>query len=232
MNESLFSSTFIYLHGFASSPQSSKGRWLRKRLATYGPALRIPDLNVPDFAHLTVSAMIEHVRQEIATCPAGPVHLIGSSLGGFVATHFLAQHPDAAQAVADLVLLAPALDFAANRRARMGGPMIERWQQTGWHEFYNYRDQAPRPVHYALMNDAATYNSYAVQLALPMLVVHGLHDESVSYEQSVRFAAQRPNVVLKLVNSDHGLLDYTESLWHDLMQFWASSTPHAWPSAG
>jgi alpha-beta hydrolase superfamily lysophospholipase len=214
--------TFIYLHGFASSPSSSKGRWLSERLAERGAALRIPDLNVPDFAHLTVTAMIERVRQEVAASPPGPIQLIGSSLGGLVATHFCARYRQSdAATVAALALLAPALDFVSNRQQTMGAATIAAWRRSGWHDFYNYRDQAVRPVHYGLLEDATQYDSAAVALDLPLLIVHGLHDESVSHEQSVRFAAGRPNVRLELVDSDHGMLEYLPPLWHTLWQFWA-----------
>ncbi len=177
---------------------------------------------MPDFAHLTVTALIERVRQEVAECPPGPIRLIGSSLGGLVATHFCARYRhSAAAAVADLVLLAPALDFGANRRLKMGAEAIERWRRSGWHPFYNYRDQTERPVHYGLLEDAAQYDSATAALDLPLLIVHGLRDASISHTQSVQFAAGRPNVQLELVDADHGMLGYVEPLWERMQQFWA-----------
>jgi pimeloyl-ACP methyl ester carboxylesterase len=207
--------TFIYLHGFASSPGSAKGRELAARFAAIGAELRLPDLNVPDFAHLTVSAMIERARAEIAATqgvPAGPAHLIGSSLGGLVALHTAARD----ERVASLVLLAPAIDFAANRRATMGDEALRRWRESGWHEFYNYRDGAPRPVHHGLLEDAAGYDSAGLDLDMPILIIHGTRDESVSHEQSVAWAAGRPNVTLRLPDADHGMLGEIDSIWREL----------------
>ena len=71
----------IYLHGFASSPDSSKARGLGERLTRCGVSVRCPDLNEPDFATLTVSRMVEQVERLVATLPV-PVVLEMYDLGG------------------------------------------------------------------------------------------------------------------------------------------------------
>ena len=81
----------LYLHGFASSPQSSKARFFVERARAAGLPADCPDLNQPDFGTLTVTRMIERVRDAAAAMPAGPVALVGSSLGAFVALHAVAQ---------------------------------------------------------------------------------------------------------------------------------------------
>ncbi len=54
--------------------------------------LRCPDFNEPEFETLTVSRMIGQLEADIAALPPGPVALIGSSLGGFVAFHAAFRH--------------------------------------------------------------------------------------------------------------------------------------------
>ena len=50
---------YVYLHGFASGPQSSKAQFFRARMAAeYGIDLVIPDLNEGDFEHLTISRQL------------------------------------------------------------------------------------------------------------------------------------------------------------------------------
>jgi hypothetical protein len=39
----------IYLHGFASSPQSSNAQWFRRRFKEVGAELQIPDLSAGNF---------------------------------------------------------------------------------------------------------------------------------------------------------------------------------------
>ena len=106
----------FYLHGFVSSPQSTKAAWLAERLRPYGLSLHCPDFNAPDFATLTTTRMIAQVEEAIRRLPPGPVTLIGSSLGGFVAWHAAARRHGGpsrtAQPIDRLVLLAPALILA------------------------------------------------------------------------------------------------------------------------
>ncbi len=210
----------IYLHGFASSPQSKKAQDLAARLAARGIPLHIPDLNAPDFAHLTLTAMLARVAETVRACPPGPVGLIGSSMGGLAALHFVDRYRAAEAArVSKLLLLAPAFDFAANRDRQMGADGLARWRESGWFAFHNFASGSAEPVHYGLVEDLMQYDSYGVALALPTLIVHGLHDESVPHEQSVRFAQGRPNVELRLVDSDHQLLDQTAVIWSALLAF-------------
>ena len=75
----------IYLHGFASSPQSTKAKWLTSRARAIECLLVCPDLNGDDFEGLTVTRMLEHVVGTMDALPDGPVVLVGSSLGALVA---------------------------------------------------------------------------------------------------------------------------------------------------
>ena len=106
---------YLWVHGFASGPLSSKGRFARDRLRDRGVELAIPDFNEPSFFHLTVSRMLAQI-DDLAGARE-PVTLFGSSLGGFAAATWAATRPDRATA---LVLLAPAFDLAPRWAARMG----------------------------------------------------------------------------------------------------------------
>ena len=90
--------TIVYLHGFRSSPQSVKARLLAEAVAAL-PAARRPRLEVPALAHepaRAVAAVADWVR---ANVPAGePLTFVGSSLGGYYATH-LAETVGGARAV-------------------------------------------------------------------------------------------------------------------------------------
>ncbi len=77
----------LYLHGFASSAHSSKAAFFRSKLSAHGVEMQTPDFNAPDFSTLTVSRMLAQVHDAIEAGAPGPVALIGSSLGAFVAVH-------------------------------------------------------------------------------------------------------------------------------------------------
>src|SRR5437899_8000134 len=94
----------VYLHGFASGPQSSKAQFFRRKFAERGVTLRIPQLDEGDFEGLTISGQLGVIERAAA---AAPVSLIGSSLGGYLGALYAARHPE----VEWLVLLAPAFQF-------------------------------------------------------------------------------------------------------------------------
>jgi pimeloyl-ACP methyl ester carboxylesterase len=211
--------SIIHLHGFASSPGSTKAQFFKERFAPFGISLRIPDLNVPDFAHLTLTAMIEKAATEVITCPTGPVHLIGSSMGGAVALHLLDRNPQVAMRVEKLVLLAPGLDFLASRQRQLGDEGLKKWQETGWLDVQHYADGKVHQLHYGLLFDLARYNAFNVTVHTPMMLIHGRQDAVVDYTQSVRFAQSRPNVSLHLIDADHALTDALPQITAMIMDF-------------
>lgn len=77
----------IYLHGFLSSPQSTKARQLVAWASEHHPelALHLPDLPVDP------EAAIALLEATLAACSTPP-GLIGSSLGGFYANILAARH--------------------------------------------------------------------------------------------------------------------------------------------
>ncbi len=189
----------LYLHGFASSPGSSKAIRIAEALKPLGIATQIPDLNQPSFRGLTITRMIEQVAQ--AASSDVPVILIGSSLGAFVAVHAAATDPR----VKALVLLAPALDFGADDRGRIGDVTIADWKEAGSCEVFHYAWNRPEILDYALYEDARRYDAFAVRLDMPVLVFQGSRDTVVDPEVVKRWAAGRANVTLEIVDDDHQL---------------------------
>ena len=160
----------LYLHGFASSPKSTKAGFLGARLAGHGATLRAPDFNEPDFSTLTVTRMLEQTAAALADLPPGPAVLIGSSLGGFVAVHAAARQT--AGIVGHLVLLAPAFDFGTSRMRHPGAHGMEAWKATDRLEVFHHAYRETRWVHYALYEDARRYDAYALALQIPTVIIH------------------------------------------------------------
>lgn len=214
--------TVVYLHGFASSPTSRKATLFRGPLEERGVRYLVPDLNVPSFEFLSLTAMLEQVAQTLNAVPDDdPVCLIGSSMGALAALHFYDRYKEAAaRRVRKMVLLAPAFDFMANRDRTMGDDWREQWEAHGAWLFPNYAQGRDIPVHYGLIQDVVHYDSYAVDLQIPVLIYHGTEDTVVAPAQSHRFAELYPHhVTLHWVDSDHELLSATEQIMEGLIAF-------------
>ena len=100
----------LYLHGFASSAQSTKAAYFERRFAAQHVPFRGPDFNEPDFRSLTMTRMLRQLGTELASAgsSAAPATLIGSSLGGTLAILAAARFADRVDRV---VLFAPAVMF-------------------------------------------------------------------------------------------------------------------------
>ena len=80
----------VYLHGFRSSPQSNKAQRLKARMA----ALGLGDLFWCGQLPPSPRAAIALAERQIAAAraPGAPVTVVGSSLGGYYATHLAEKH--------------------------------------------------------------------------------------------------------------------------------------------
>jgi pimeloyl-ACP methyl ester carboxylesterase len=207
----------LYLHGFASSPKSSKATFLGTRLAACGATVETPDLNEPDFSTLTVTRMLGQVRNILDRQPEGPITVIGSSLGGFVAVQAALQHPSR---VARLVLLAPALDFGGQRMPDgLGDRSLEDWKATGELNVFHHAYGRMYAVHYGLYADARQYDAHTATLEIPVQVFQGRRDTSVDPGTVERWASSRPNVELHLLDDDHQLTASLDYIWTHVRRF-------------
>jgi pimeloyl-ACP methyl ester carboxylesterase len=206
----------IYLHGFASSPRSSKATRFGRELSRLGVGFSCPDFNVPDFESLTVTRMLEQTAEAIAAAGRGPVALIGSSLGAFVAV--LASARTDAQRVDRLILLAPALDFGGNRLRQLGDQGIEEWRTRGSLRLFHYADNTHRDVGFQLYEDAARHDAFAVRLRVPALVFQGRRDESVDPAMVERWTRSQP-AQLRLLDDDHQLTTSLDAIWEESREF-------------
>ena len=202
----------IYLHGFASSAGSSKAAYLGRRLAERGVEFEAPDLNLPDFSTLTVTRMLDQTRRLLESA-AGPVTLIGSSLGGFVAVNAAVLWPER---VKTLVLMAPALDFNDHGLAGPGGASLADWKRTGRLNIFHFAYGRVMPIHYELYEDARRYDAMTADLKMPVIVFQGRRDAAVNPKTVEAWARRRPNVELHLLDDDHQLTASLGYIWDKL----------------
>ena len=216
---------YFYLHGFASSPDSGKAEYLRGRLAPLGIPLHAPDFNEPDFSSLTITRMLEQMGAAIAALSPGPVGLIGSSLGGFVAIHAAAsQTADPAHPIAGLALLAPAVDFAAGRDEWLTAAELEHWRTTGWREVFHHARGRAVPLRYSLYDDGQSYNAFSARFDTPTIVFQGDQDAVVNPMSVKAWAAPRANVRVRMLADDHRLQAHLDTIWAESAAFFGIPT--------
>lgn len=179
----------LYLHGFTSGPQSKKVQALAARMAAYGIADRLlcPQLPASPAAAIALaeSLLAEKVGwRDTAT-------LIGSSLGGFYATHLAEKHGLKA------VLVNPAV-VAALELERYLGP--QTWLYSGEpFEFTREHIAELRALEVPRLAEPARYW---------LLVETG--DETLDYRVAVaRYAGARQTV---LPGGDHSFTRWDDHL--------------------
>jgi pimeloyl-ACP methyl ester carboxylesterase len=206
----------FYLHGFASSPRSTKVGYFRERLSEHGIDLRCPDFNEPDFATLTLTRMLDQLGAELTHDADSPSTLLGSSLGGTLA--ILAAQRFAAH-VDRLVLMAPAVMFAKPGHHLLPPEKIEEWRRRGALPFFHYAYNEERALNVEFYEDSLRYDAFTATVRQPVLIFQGLRDASVDHRTVEAFAKTRSNVTLSLLDDDHQLIASLPRMWDDVRAF-------------
>ena len=192
----------LYLYGFGSPPASSKAWFFAERLRSAGALVDIPDLADGDFEHLTITGQLRLIERAAS---GGPVALMGSSMGGYLAALYAARHPE----VPRVVLLAPAFYFARLWAERMGAAPVDAWHAAGTAEVFHHGENCQRRLSSALLDDAMMYEDYP-DFRQPALIFHGAQDDVVPARYSAEFAAAHANARLETLDSGHELLNVLE----------------------
>lgn len=177
----------IYVHGFNSSPASTKARQLRAALKARGRSNEFACPALPD-RPLRAIALLE---TQMAQMPAGSITLVGSSLGGYYSTWLAEKHGVRA------VLVNPAITPHEGLRAYLG-------RQTNLHsgEPYELTEQHLDELRALFVPRPTRLERYY------LMVTTG--DEVLDYREAVaKYAGARQLVVQ---GSDHGFADFERHL--------------------
>jgi hypothetical protein len=201
------------LHGFTSGSLSNKGLYFRDKIqAELGQKLHLPDLNLPTFETLTLSAQIEFVESLLDK----ETILMGSSLGAFLAVLLAERFP---QIVKRLVLLAPAFEFVSRRKLALGSAFLEAWKANKTIPVQHYYYGEERQLHYSILTDGIKYEKEHYTIQQPCLTIHGTLDREVDYTLTTKYLAEKSNVDIHFVNDDHALINTLEYSWSQIKPF-------------
>jgi uncharacterized protein len=217
--------SYIYLHGFASSPDSLKARYFRDRFSSLSIDLKTPDLNQNDFSRLTLTRQLQQIETEFLQTPSsksvenvknlGEVTIIGSSFGGLTAA-WLAQRQ---LSIKQIVLLAPAFQFLSHWLPQLRQQQLEKWQSEKYLPVYHYGEQRYLPLNYQFIADMDQYPEEKLIRPVPTLILHGKHDTIVPIQASRSFWEHRPWVKLIELEDDHSLGNVLAEIWEAMQKF-------------
>ncbi len=207
--------TILYLHGFASSAQSTKARFFAEKLEAWPDVIyRAVDLNPTpaDFEYITTTGQIDRLRQYVLDHELGDFQIIGSSYGGLVALHYAHRFGG----VRKMLLLAPGVLWLSGG---LSEEELTQWEKARALPVHHPRFQNQIAVRYDLQLDGLRYLE-PVPPAAPVLIVHGDADETVPLADSRMYAARYPNQVsLVEIHADHDLNDCLELIWEYAQSF-------------
>ena len=178
----------LYLHGFRSSPASTKARMTGAAVAN-----RHPEVTwlCPQLPPSPQQAMAQ-VLHSIAQWPRHSMAIVGSSLGGFYAT-WLAE-----QLGCRAVLLNPAVHPARDLAAHLG-------ENTQWHD-----PESSFVFEAAYVDDLRAMEVAHITQPERYFAVIAKGDEVLDWQE---MTAHYPGVSLKLLETgDHALSDYDQHL--------------------
>jgi len=193
----------LYLHGFASSPDSAKIHALRPLLVPDGIELNTPDLNVPSFEKLDFDAIVEHALATARRTP--PRAMVGSSLGALVALAVAKRG-----VLVPLVLIAPALGVARRWQSRIpeGDPVM----------VFNHARQGDALIHRAFFVQMGSLYVDSDPPPSRITAIMGRKDETVpfhiveetwrAWEASGRLAPG--SRFIEVEEGDHGLVSHSD----------------------
>jgi predicted esterase YcpF (UPF0227 family) len=162
----------VYLHGFNSSPASGKAKLLGDYMAGIG---RLADYYCPALPNSPREA-IAKVESTLTRNRANAITLVGSSLGGFYATHLAEKHGWKA------VLVNPAVHAHKLLRDALG-------TQTNWHTGEKWVLTESHLAELAAMNETA------ITLPERYLLLAQTGDEVLDYRDAVAYYAGARQIV-------------------------------------
>lgn len=195
---------WLYLHGFGSGPESTKGVALSAHYARQGIQLERLNLRQPSLEHLRLSAMMRTVREAMGG-ERDRVILFGASLGGLTACRVAEE--DAR--VCALVLMAPIFQALEQMRRRAGEDGMRRWEELGWQEVQDYAEKRTTRVDFGFVQDLAAIDARSggwPDVRVPTLIIHGLRDSTSDIGYSRRWARSKRHVRLVEVDDGHELV--------------------------
>ncbi len=217
----------VFVHGFGSTRLGEKAQALEAVCARHGLTFAAFDFRGHGQSSGTLLELrgsgllldLEAVQGHLAGRGVRRLCLVGSSMGGWASAWFTLRHPEIVPAC---VLIAPAFDFIRSRWARLSEAERAQWQQTGRLRVRN--EWLDTEIGYALVEESDQYplEQLAAGWQRPLLIFHGMRDDTVSYRDSLTFVerASFADMELRLLRGgDHRLSVFKDEIAETACRF-------------
>ncbi len=207
--------TVVFLGGFKSDMTGTKATHLESWAAARGRAYLRFDYSGHGassgvFEESCIGDWLEDALAVIDAATRGPLVLVGSSMGGWIALLVALARP---ARVAGLVLIAPAPDFTERLMwARFDEQARARLMGEGRLELPSEYDDGPYVITRRLIEEGRAHllleGARPIAIDAPVRILHGMRDPDVPWELSLELVERLAgsDVVLELVkNGDHRL---------------------------
>jgi pimeloyl-ACP methyl ester carboxylesterase len=223
----------LFIHGFGSTHAGEKAAALEAACARRGWTYAAFDFRghgaspgtLLELRGSALQADLEQVRASLSAVGVRTLFLAGSSMGGWAGAWFALHHPEVVPAC---VGIAPALRFLERRWSALDDEQRGTWRDTGRLRVRN--EWLDVEVGYGLMEEREQFDAdrLAAEWSTPLLIVHGLCDDSVPCADSLDFVqkVRCPEVELHLYkDGDHRLLAHKDDLAELACAFFARRWP-------
>jgi len=211
--------TVLWLGGFHSEMTGTKGEALAAWAVSHGRAYLRFDYfghgqSEGRFEDGTISRWRGDALAVIDRLTEGPLVLVGSSMGGWLACLAALARPER---VAGMVLIAPAADFTQALMSPSLSPQAHaalardgRWIRLSEYDGEGY------PITRALLDDGARWTILPgpVAIEVPVRILQGARDSDVPWEHALKLARalRTPDVVFTLIGDGDHLLSRPQDI--------------------
>ena len=190
----------VYLHGFRSSPQSSKARQMAAWMQAQHPQVQWWCPQLP----ASPAQAAQLIAQGTRDWPSATMGIMGSSLGGFYATWLAQQRSSAGQAGPRTALINPAVQPEHSLARHLG-------EHSSWHD-----PQTRFVFTHAHLGELRDLQAGPLQVPQQFLAIIAKGDEVLDWREMLARYQAAPHVLLE--GGDHALTEF-EPHWPRIQQF-------------
>jgi uncharacterized protein len=225
----------LYVHGLGSTRSGTKSEALEAACARRGWTFAAFDFrghgrssgSMLELSGSGLLADLDAAASDLGSRGIRRLFPVGSSMGGW-ATAWFALDRDLA-VVPAVGLIAPAFRFMQLRWETLSPPEREAWRQSGRLRVRN--QWVDIEIGYGIVEDIDRFppGTLAARWKVPLLLYHGLADDTVPAADSIAFVQGTAfaRVELRLLKGDHQLLPYKDELAEEFCRFfgrWCQSS--------